>query len=176
MKGVIHQISPQADLIDLSHSVPPQDILAGSMTLQRAVDYFESDSVFVCVIDPGVGTARRSIAAQIGERFFVGPDNGLITHWVQETEKLHKTITIVELDQPQFWLDSLSNSFHGRDVYAPTGAHLASGVELTQLGTLINDPVLLDVPQPVPTNRGWDGRSCTLITLAIWLLTLRKNT
>ena len=158
MKGVIHQISPQSDLIDLSHTVPPQDILAGSMTLQRAVDFFEPGSVFVCVIDPGVGTARRSIAAKIGDRFFIGPDNGLITHWVQEAEKHHQTISIVELDQPQYWLGSLSNSFHGRDVYAPTGAHLSTGLEITQLGTLINDPVLLDVPQPIPTNRGWDGQ------------------
>ena len=158
MKGVIHQITPKADVIDLSHSVPPQDVLAGSMTLQRSVNYFEPGSVFVCVIDPGVGTARRSIAAQIGDRFFVGPDNGLITHWLQAAEKRRESITIVELDQPQYWLNQLSSSFHGRDVYAPTGAHLASGLDVGDLGVFINDPILLDIPQPVPTNRGWNGQ------------------
>jgi len=158
MKGVIHQIAPHTPTIDLSHFVPPQDVLAGSMTLQRSVDYFAPGSIFVCVVDPGVGTERRSIAAQIGERFFIGPDNGLITLWLNEAVKRHESIEIVELDRPQYWLESLSKSFHGRDVYAPTGAHLSAGLELSELGTVINDPVLLDVPQPNPTNHGWEGQ------------------
>lgn len=158
MKGVIHQIAPHTPTIDLSHFVPPQDVLAGSMTLQRSVDYFAPGSIFVCVVDPGVGTERRSIAAQVGERFFIGPDNGLITLWLNEAVKRHELIEIVELDRPQYWLESLSKSFHGRDVYAPTGAHLSAGLDIFELGTVINDPVLLDVPQPKPTNHGWEGQ------------------
>lgn len=158
MKGVIYRIAPQSNVIDLSHGVAPQDLLGGALTLQRAVPYFAPQTVFVCVVDPGVGTQRRSIAARFNDKYYVGPDNGLITLWLDDAEKAGSEVEIVHLDQPQYWLESLSSSFHGRDVYAPTGAHLAAGVPLNQLGTPINDPVCLDVPMPRPTNRGWTGR------------------
>ena len=157
MKGVIEGIAPGAVVIDLSHDLPAQSILAGALTLERAVAYFPPETVFVCVIDPGVGTDRRSIAAQLGNQFFVGPDNGLITLWLQACEQREQPVKIVELDQPQYWLPALSKSFHGRDVYAPTGAHLASGVELDDLGTPLQDPICIEIPVPQPTNRGWIG-------------------
>ena len=157
MKGVIEGIIPGATVIDLSHDLPAQSILAGALTLQRAVDYFPAKTVFVCVVDPGVGTARRSIAAQFGDKFYVGPDNGIITLWLEACEKQDLTVEIVNLDQSQYWLPNLSNSFHGRDVYAPTGAHLASGVALKDLGSSIVDPVCIEIPVPQPTNRGWIG-------------------
>ncbi|MEE4194906.1 MAG: SAM-dependent chlorinase/fluorinase [Anaerolineae bacterium] len=157
MKGVIEGILPGATVIDLSHDLPAQSILAGALTLQRAVSYFPAGSVFVCVVDPGVGTKRRSIAAKLGDHFYVGPDNGLLTLWLDACEQADDVVEIVHLDQPQYWLPKLSNSFHGRDVYAPTGAHLASGVALTALGTPIVDPVCIEIPVPQPTNRGWIG-------------------
>ena len=157
MKGVIEGIAPGATVIDLSHDLPAQSILAGTLTLQRAVEYFPPESVFVCVIDPGVGTERRSIAAKLGNRFYVGPDNGLITLWLEDCERKDETVEIVHLDQPQYWLPELSSSFHGRDVYAPTGAHLAMGTALQDLGTPIVDPICIEIPVPQPTNRGWLG-------------------
>ena len=157
MKGVIEGIAPGATVIDLSHDLPAQSILAGTLALQRAVDYFPSETVFVCVVDPGVGTERRSIAAQFGDKFYVGPDNGLVTLWLEASERRDDTVEIVTLDKPQYWLPNLSNSFHGRDVYAPTGAHLAKGVALADLGTSIMDPICIEIPVPQPTNRGWIG-------------------
>jgi S-adenosylmethionine hydrolase len=157
MKGVIESITPGATVIDLSHDLPAQSILAGALTLQRAIDYFPPETVFVCVVDPGVGTKRRSIAAQFGDKFYVGPDNGLITLWLEACERGDEPAEIVNLDQPQYWLPTLSSSFHGRDVYAPTGAHLASGVALQDLGTSIVDPICIEIPVPQPTNRGWIG-------------------
>lgn len=157
MKGVIQGIAPGAIMIDLSHGIPPRDVLAGAMTLHRSVMYFPPETVFVCVVDPGVGTARRSIAARIGTQIFVGPDNGLLTLWLEMAEKMRLPVTMVELDQPQYWLKDLSHSFHGRDVYAPSAAHLASGTPLEDLGTAVNDPICLDIPQPSPVNRGWSG-------------------
>lgn len=157
MKGVIEGIAAGVKVIDLSHDLPAQSILAGALTLQRSVDYFPPESVFVCVVDPGVGTPRRSIAAKLGDKFYVGPDNGLITLWLEACELRDEAVEVVHIDQPRFWLPTLSNSFHGRDVYAPTGAHLASGVSLAALGTPMVDPICIEIPVPQPSNRGWIG-------------------
>lgn len=157
MKGVIAGIAPAAPVIDLSHGIPAQDVMAGAITLERSVEYFPEGSIFVCVVDPGVGTPRRPIAAQIGERYFIGPDNGLITLWAQEAQKRHQSIRMVELNQPQYWLPTQSRSFHGRDVFAPSAAHLCGGVPLEALGTFIFNPIFLEIPLPAPINRGWSG-------------------
>jgi S-adenosyl-L-methionine hydrolase (adenosine-forming) len=157
LKGVILRIAPEAPVIDLTHDLPPQNVLAGVLTLQRSVAYFPPGAVFVCVIDPGVGTERRSIAARLGDHYFVGPDNGLITLWLEQCEQEDRPIEIVELDQSRYWLDGLSHSFHGRDIYAPVGAYLASGVLLEELGSPIVDPICIDIPMPMPINRGWVG-------------------
>jgi S-adenosylmethionine hydrolase len=157
MKGVIQGIAPGAVMIDLSHGIPPQDVLAGALTLHRAVEYFPPESVFVCVVDPGVGTRRRSIAARLGRQYYVGPDNGLLTLWLEQAEKQRLPVAMVELDRPHMWRDAISNSFHGRDIYAPCAAHLARGTALADLGSPIQDPICLDIPQPAPTNRGWSG-------------------
>jgi len=157
LKGVILGIAPEAPVIDLTHELPPQNVLAGVLTLQRSVSFFPPEAVFVCVIDPGVGTERRSIAARLGDQFFVGPDNGLITLWLEQCERDDQPVEIVTLDQPRYWLSGLSNSFHGRDIYAPVGAHLAAGVPLAELGSPIVDPIFIDIPMPMPINRGWVG-------------------
>jgi hypothetical protein len=109
------------------------------------------------VVDPGVGTARRPVAAQIGEHFFVGPDNGLLSLIVQEAQDLGAPVTFVHLDQPAYWLPSPSHVFHGRDIFAPVAAHLANWVPIRELGTPINDIVVMPALTPQKTEYGWIG-------------------
>jgi S-adenosyl-L-methionine hydrolase (adenosine-forming) len=111
----------------------------------------------VVVVDPGVGTTRRPMAAKIGTQYFVGPDNGIITLLLEHAEQQGWDCEFVHLDNPQFWLDKISYVFHGRDIFAPVAAHLARGVSLTALGTPFADPVREALPKPEQTQSGWRG-------------------
>ena len=157
MKGVIADIAPQAKVIDLSHHVQAQNIIQGSRVLADSVPFFTPGSVHIAVVDPGVGTRRRALAARIGSHFYVAPDNGLLTMVIRKAELEKLPVKIVNLTQPKFWLETPSRTFHGRDIFAPVGAHLANGLPLEKLGDLINDPVLLDLPQPKQTPSGWQA-------------------
>lgn len=155
MKGVILTIFPEAQIYDISHAIRPQDILSGSTTLGWAAPYFPAGSVHVAVVDPGVGTTRRPIAAWLGDRFYVGPDNGLCTRLLERAEHMKSPVEIIHLDRPEFWLPEVSSTFHGRDIFAPVGAHIARGMSLKALGTPISDPVRLTVPAPQKITGGW---------------------
>lgn len=157
MKGVIANIAPQVHLIDISHFIPPQDVLTGALILSRSVPYFPENTIHVGVVDPGVGTQRRPIAARLGRHFFVGPDNGLCTLIWQAAQKQGLPIFFYHLDKPKFWLPNISHVFHGRDIFSPAAAHLASGVLLEELGTPIDDPVQLEFPEPRFSNHIWSG-------------------
>jgi hypothetical protein len=158
MKGVIWTIAPDVHIADISHHIKPQDIFEGAYILGKCTPYFPAGSVHVAVIDPGVGTDRRPIAARLGESFFVGPDNGLITYLLSRCERQQETLQVVHLDRPHLWLTQVSRSFHGRDIFAPVAAHLVRGMPLTDLGTPIDDPLRLEIPQPLPLDRGWRGQ------------------
>ncbi len=144
MKGVISHICSQAQVIDLSHGIPPQDIYAASFCLAQSYAYFPNNSIFVAVVDPGVGSSRRAIAVHFADEdragWFVGPDNGLgMDLWKQVT-----IIDAVALTNSSYWLASEpSQTFHGRDIFAPIAAHLASGVPLKELGQALNPPDLV---------------------------------
>lgn len=155
MKGVIYGIAPDAKIVDISHLISPQDVLEGAYALWRAAPFFPRGSVHVAVVDPGVGTQRRPIGAQLGDQFFIAPDNGLLTPLILDAERRGETVAFVHLNNPKYWLPKVSNTFHGRDIFAPTGAHLAAGVPLGELGTPITDPVRLDLPHPEKTQNGW---------------------
>ncbi len=157
MKGVIWGIAPDVNIADISHEIPAQDIRTGSIALWRAAAYFPAGSVHVAVIDPGVGTKRRAIAAKLGDQFFVMPDNGLITPMLDDAEAAGLEVYIVDLDKPEYWLRRVYTTFHGRDIFAPVGAHLAAGVPLEKLGTIITDPVRMPLPKPVRTEQGIEG-------------------
>lgn len=155
LKGILWSIAPTCHIIDLTHQIPPQDVLQAALMLGRVVPYFPAGSIHLAVVDPGVGTSRRPIAARLGEQFFVGPDNGLFTLPLLSAEKIGAPIEIVHLNQPAFWLPTLSASFHGRDLFAPVAAHLANGVPLAQLGSPVHDPQRLNLPTPEPIPNGW---------------------
>jgi S-adenosyl-L-methionine hydrolase (adenosine-forming) len=155
MKGVIWTILPDAQIADITHTISPQNIAEGALTLVRAAFFFPPGTVHVAVVDPGVGTSRRPIAMRLGQHTFVGPDNGLFTRVLEHAERAAWTMEMVALDRPQFWLPHVSQVFHGRDVFAPVAAHLAGGVPLREVGTPIVDPIRLALPHPHRTARGW---------------------
>jgi S-adenosylmethionine hydrolase len=143
MKGVMAQINPEVRVIDLTHQIPPQDIAAARFNLMNAYPYFPSGTVHVAVVDPGVGGARRAIAIELKDGFLVGPDNGLFGGVLSHQE----AIAAVELTNSRFWRSGQpSSTFHGRDIFAPVAAHLASGVELRELGLAIDLPSLAQLP------------------------------
>jgi S-adenosylmethionine hydrolase len=152
MKGVIWQLSPDTQITDITHAIPPQDVFTGSYLLARTANYFPQGTVHVGVVDPGVGTARRPIAARIGDQYFVGPDNGLITFLVKQAQTSWQSCHFIHLNHPEYWLPNVSRVFHGRDIFAPVGAHLCRGVPLNELGDSIDNPVLLDIKDATYSN------------------------
>ncbi len=134
LRGVIWSIAPQAQIADLSHNVGPQNILQGAILLKQHCNYFPAGTVHVGVVDPGVGTSRRPIAARIGKYYFTGPDNGLCSLLIEAAENNGEDVEIVHLNQRAYWLQEVSSVFHGRDIFAPAAAHLLNGVELSTAG------------------------------------------
>ncbi len=155
MKGVLLSICPQANLVDISHDISPQNILEGALVFSRAYSYFPAGTIHLAVVDPGVGTERRPVAARLGEHYFVGPDNGLFTPVLEAVEKNAGKVEFVHLTNPKYWLADVSRTFHGRDLFAPVAAHLAKGIPLAELGETISNPVRLNLPKPERTENGW---------------------
>lgn len=155
MKGVILGIAPQARIVDLSHTIQAQNIREAALILARSAPYFPSGTIHVVVVDPGVGTERRHIAARLGEQFYVGPDNGTITPLLDSVQAKGEPVEIIHTNNTRYWLPVVSHVFHGRDVFSPLAAHLANGVVLQELGIPINDPVRLNLPRPQRTLNGW---------------------
>lgn len=155
MRGVIWSICPDAQIADITHEIPPQDILSGAIALARAVPFFPADTVHIAVVDPGVGTRRRPIACRISNQYFVGPDNGLFTPMMDTAANAGDEPTLLHLDRPEYWLPEISHTFHGRDIFSPVGAHLAAGVPFLKLGTPFRDAVRLSMPRPEPIESGW---------------------
>ncbi|GCE05620.1 SAM hydrolase/SAM-dependent halogenase family protein [Dictyobacter aurantiacus] len=147
MKGVMTRIAPGTTFIDLTHEIPPQDVSAGAWVLGTAYRYFPAGSVFVCVVDPGVGSTRDAVAIHAGDWYFVGPDNGLF-HFVLAEQPVHAA---VKLTNPAFHLPTVSATFQGRDLFSPVGAHIAAGRHLLELGEPVPADSLrrLDLPGPV---------------------------
>lgn len=142
MRGIIAGLAPGVPLIDLTHAIAPQDVRQAAYILWTALPYFPSGSVHLVVVDPGVGTERRPLAARTAWGILVGPDNGVFSYVWAEAPPLE----IVELRDPDYRRARVSHTFHGRDIFAPAAAHLALGVPLAALGPLLSDPVRLPLP------------------------------
>lgn len=158
MKGVILGIAPDVHIVDISHGISPQNIQEAGIILARQVGYFPPDSIHVVVVDPGVGTERRPIAAQIGDQRFVAPDNGVLTPIYEQAEAAGWPLKIVHTNKAKYWLENISSVFHGRDIFSPVAAHWAAGVKLEQLGQVIDDPVQLPTQKPRSTAKGIVGQ------------------
>lgn len=157
MKGVIWGIAPDVKIADVSHKIGPQNIYEATYVINRQAYYFPENTIHVVVVDPGVGTTRRPIAAQIGPQRFVGPDNGVFTPAYERAEREGWPVKIVHTDKPEYWLPKVSHIFHGRDIFSPVAAHWAAGVSLADLGTVIDDPIRISLPRPQQTEHGLVG-------------------
>jgi S-adenosyl-L-methionine hydrolase (adenosine-forming) len=157
MKGAIATVNSQLQIIDLTHDIPPQNIRAASFCLLNAHAYFPANTVHVAVVDPGVGSQRRGVAIAFEEGFVVCPDNGLCTGILEKKS----AIAAVELTNPQYWRTSHpSFTFHGRDIFASVGAHLASGVPITALGRAIEPDSLIKLSLPSIQKSDREIRGC----------------
>jgi S-adenosylmethionine hydrolase len=141
MKAVICNISPGIKLIDVTHAIPPGDLQHAAVTLWQTKPYFQSGTIFLCVIDPGVGSERRAVIVKSGQQIFVGPDNGIFSYI------LEPGYIIYELTNEEYFLPNPSNTFHGRDIFAPVAAHAASGISLSKFGPPASD--LIQLPEPL---------------------------
>ena len=142
MKGVILSINPQAVIADITHEIPAQDVAAGAFTLLAAHDTFPAGTIHVAVVDPGVGSTRRPIVVRAGEHLFVGPDNGIFTYIYDR----HSSFEVIRISETKYFRHPVSNTFHGRDIFAPVAAALSTGVDPSSLGPRISDPVRLSIP------------------------------
>jgi hypothetical protein len=153
MKGVILSICPTARLIDLTHAIQPQNVRQAAYVLLSAYSYMPPQTIFVAVIDPGVGTSRKPIAVQTNHGIFVGPDNGLFGYIVKHVE----VRKVVALQNPKYMLPAVSATFHGRDIFSPMAAHLAQGVAIDQLGSALHRLEMLSLPRFEATSEAIHG-------------------
>ena len=158
MKGVILGLAPEVTLVDITHEIAPQDVLSAALELHACWRDFPPGSIFVVVVDPGVGTARRAVAAETGDRLFVAPDNGVLAIVLDE----QPPTTVVEVTDPRYLRLPISHTFEGRDRFAPAAAWLARGAGVAALGPRVADWVRLDVPKPRTGERAVVGEILTV--------------
>lgn len=147
MKGVILGINPDVQIVDLTHAIPPQDIHDAAFTIHAAHRYFPKGTIHTIVVDPGVGTDRQAIICEIDGTFFVCPNNGVLSYLLQNTDNtVELAMNAVTIQNSDYFLPEVSNTFHGRDIFAPVAAHLSLGVPLTNIGppmpSLVEFPIL----------------------------------
>jgi len=144
MKGVMLSVNPEARIIDISHYVKAGSIARAAGIIRETYPYFPEGSVHVTVVDPGVGGKRRAIILMAQSHLFVGPDNGIFWPIIN----LHQDIKIIHITETKYFLPDVSDTFHGRDIFAPVAAHLSKGSDPFEMGPTINDPVKLQLPAP----------------------------
>lgn len=154
-------INPEASLVDICHTIKPQNIVQAAFVLSRAYPFFPEGTIHVVVVDPGVGTGRRAIILRTQSADFVAPDNGVLSYVIQQSwakpagdnvnrqqTELRPGLEAVTITKPQFWRPTVSPTFHGRDIFAPVAARLSLGLPLTDFGEAITSVTLLPLPQP----------------------------
>jgi len=146
MKGVILSIHPAATVVDITHDIDPQDIIQAAYLVKSSYAYFPEDTVHLVVVDPGVGSDRSIVALKTERYYFVCPDNGVLTLLLEE-ENIRD---VVRLDNDGYFLHPVSRTFHGRDIFAPVGAHLSRGLPLCEMGTPMDLEHLARVPLQKP--------------------------
>jgi S-adenosyl-L-methionine hydrolase (adenosine-forming) len=148
LKGVILDINPETQIVDICHSVQAFDVLDGALTIVQAYSYFPAGTVHVVVVDPGVGTARRPIILSTDRHHFVAPDNGVLSLICSREERVHARHVTSE----HYFLQPISNTFHARDIFAPIAGYLSKGVDSEKFGEEITDFVRFNAPRPKPVN------------------------
>jgi hypothetical protein len=159
LKGVILNIVPEANIVDICHSVQAFDILDGALALAQSYAYFPPRTVHLVVVDPGVGSARRPILATSEQHNFVAPDNGVLSLMYAREQRL----SVRHINAEHYYLQPVSNTFHGRDIFAPVAAYLAKGVDQEKFGEEITDYVRFNAPKPKPA----DGNTLRGVVLRV---------
>ncbi len=149
VKGVIYSINPEVRIVDLTHEIPPQDIVWAGIVVYKTCKYFPRRSIFLIVVDPGVGTTRDILVMKTQEYFFIAPDNGVLSLIY---EKFNPEI-IVKVEKRKYSLNPVSFTFHGRDIFAPVAAHLSKGKNILQMGEKVDKIVRVKFPQPKITGK-----------------------
>jgi S-adenosylmethionine hydrolase len=155
MKGVIYGIAPRARIVDITHEVEPFEVADAAFTIAQAYPFFPKKTIHVIVVDPGVGSARRPLLAEMAGQYFIAPDNGVLSMvFAAGGEK----VKVRHITADQFFLPQVSRTFHGRDIFAPAAAHLAAGITPAQFGKTVIDHLRLNIGQPTRTGkRNWTG-------------------
>ncbi len=154
MKGVMLRINPEVRLVDISHSIAPQDVMEAAYVVRDAAFYFPPETIHLIVVDPGVGTERRPVAARGRDHFIVAPDNGLIPLVLGDVEPVNSVV----LDRKKYWrAPEISATFHGRDIFAPAAAHLSRGVSLADLGHPADGLAPMHWALPITDEEGIQG-------------------
>lgn len=156
MKGVIYGINPKARIVDISHDISLHNTGEASFVLNSSRKYFPSGTVFLAVVDPGVGSARKALILKTSQAFYVAPDNGVLSEIYRE-EKVEE---IIEITKSDYLLPSISNTFHGRDIFSPVAAHLSTGVKPEVLGKKIDEIIIIEKEDPF---MGDDKRICASV-------------
>jgi S-adenosylmethionine hydrolase len=148
MKGVIFTINPAAQIVDICNSVHSYDLLDAALTISQAYQYFPTNTVHLVVVDPGVGTARRPILVFTGKHIFVAPDNGVLSLVFDREER----VTVRHITAEHYFLQPVSNTFHGRDIFAAVAGYLSKGMDPAKFGDEITDYVRFAAPKPKSVN------------------------
>ena len=149
MKGVILGINPNVQVVDLTHAIPPQDIHEAAFTIYSVHRYFPKGTIHTVVVDPGVGSDRKAIVCEIEGMSFVCPDNGILSYLLQDVDgNTERRMNVIAIQNPAYYLSEVSNTFHGRDIFAPVAAHLSLGVPLANIGPSVENLVQLPIPIP----------------------------
>lgn len=143
MKGVVLDINPQASIVDISHNIPPGDIRTAAFSLLACYGSFSKGTVFVAVVDPTVGSRRKAIIAQTESHLFVGPDNGIFSFVLNESKRK----SVFTIEESSYFRKPVSSTFHGRDIFAPVGAHLSKGVIPSEIGRAMKRWITLPWPE-----------------------------
>lgn len=154
MKGVILAVNPRVHLVDISHAVNPQDIVEGALLLKSSYAYFPKGSIFLVVIDPGVGSRRKPAIIKTHNYVFVGPDNGVLSIAAQE-DRIQEVRCI---ENEKYFMRPVSNTFHGRDIFAPTAAYLSKGVKHSQFGKVLKSMKKINIQKPTITKHRVGGK------------------
>jgi S-adenosylmethionine hydrolase len=154
MKGVIARVNRMAQVVDLTHGIPPQDILAGAMALRHSAGYFPTGTIHVAVVDPGVGGTRRPLLIESDGDYFIGPDNGLLSLALEG----RPAPRVIHLSNPAYHLEPTSATFHGRDIFAPVAAYLSLGVATAAFGEAVEQFVHLEAPQVIRSDHALTGQ------------------
>jgi S-adenosyl-L-methionine hydrolase (adenosine-forming) len=144
MKAVVLSVCPDATLVDIGHEIPAHDVVAGALELAACYRYFPSGTIFLVVVDPGVGSSRRGIAADCGDYKFVAPDNGVLSAVFRESPPKK----VVELTERKYARPTVSRTFEGRDRFAPAAGWLAKGIALVSLGKAVTNFQIIELPRP----------------------------